>query len=206
MKKRLLFFIVLLSILNFSCKKREVQADGYFPNEPGYHWTYRWIADRSEGTIEVKILDSKKLAGGEVAKGWQYIYKNGLESYVDTVWVVSSDKDVSIYNDLDMSDSSQFSTERLHYILPLEVGNRWYANLFQGDTTRVLNQETVSVPAGSFSNVFRISKNVGFAANAGVQDTIYFKKNIGVVKFCQHEFNLGPVPGNGVWELVDYNF
>jgi hypothetical protein len=41
--------------------------------------------------------------------------------------------------------------------------------------------------------------------NTWAKDTIYFKEQIGLVKFSQNEFDLGPVMGNGVWELESYH-
>jgi len=206
MKVRTLFLFTLLSVMSFSCKKEVVQADDYFPNEVGYHWTYRWLNDATVGTIEVKIVDSKPLSGGQEAKVWRYTYNNGSNIYIDTLWVISTNNEVSIYNNFCLSDSSQMPYERLHYFFPLENGRQWFTNVPQGDTTKVLNHETVSVPAGTFDDVYRISKDVGYATNAGVNDTLYFKEHIGLVKFFQHDFQLGPVLGNGVWELTDYNF
>lgn len=206
MKVHILLLLALLSVMSFSCKKEVVQADDYFPNEVGYQWTYRWTNSNGVGAIMVKIVDSKPLPDGKEAKVWQYTYNNGSNIYFDTLWVVSTNNEVSIYNNSDLSDSSQMPYEKLHYIFPLENGRQWFGNLPQGDTTKVLNQKTVSVPAGTFDDVFRISKDIGFATNAWVNDTLYFKEYIGLVKFSQHEFQLGSVLGDGVWELTDYNF
>jgi len=206
MKIPLLLLLALFSVLSFSCKKEVVHAEDYFPNEVGYQWNYRWLNDDAIGTIEVKIVDSKFLSDGQEAKVWQYTYNIESNIYIDTLWVINSSNNVSIYNNFYLTDSNQMPYEKLHYIFPLEDGRQWFTNVPQGDTTKVLNREMISVPIGSFDDVFRISKDIGYATNAGVNDTLYFKEHIGLVKYCQHEFLLGPVLGNGVWELMDYSF
>jgi len=90
-------------------------------------------------------------------------------------------------------------------MLPFIVGNSWHTNAIYGDTTRVLKQLTVNVPSGTFNDVFQLSKTKGHIVNTWTNDTIYFKEQIGLVKFSQHEFDLGPVTGNGVWELESYH-
>lgn len=92
----------------------------------------------------------------------------------------------------------------LRYILPFRVRSFWYTNAPYGDTTKVLKQTSVAVPAGNFTNVFCIAKTVGYVTNSWTKDTLYFKNRVGLVKFKQNEYNLGPVTGDGTWELVRY--
>ena len=74
-----------------------------------------------------------------------------------------------------------------------------------GDSAKVLNKVNVNVPGGTFNDVFQLSKVRGYIVNTWAKDTIYFKEQIGLVKFSQNEFDLGPVMGNGVWELESYH-
>jgi hypothetical protein len=118
---------------------------------------------------------------------------------------------VSIHgNDVSIFDNPRFAVpgtmpfEKMHYMLPFVVGNSWHTNAAYGDTTRVLNKVDVNVPGGRFRDVFQLSKVRGYVVNTWAKDTIYLKEQIGLVKFSQHEFDLGPDTGNGVWELESY--
>lgn len=82
------------------------------------------------------------------------------------------------------------------------LGNSWSVGI---DTTEVLNQGSISVPAGTFTNVFQVSHRRGVVTNSWINDTIYFKEQIGLVKLSQMEYDLGPLMGNGIWELVSYH-
>jgi len=157
-------------------------------------------------TIIVEIVGQGTLPNGVSAKIWQYSYRYISHIYVDTVWVSSINNDVRIYDNPCRTCTNQMPFERLHYILPLSVSKSWSTNVVYGDTTKVLGQESISVPAGSFSNVYCLSKVRGHMTNSWTNDTIYFKEHIGLIKLNQNEFNLGPVIGNGIWELIYYNF
>jgi len=205
MKTKIFLLLFILGIMDISCKKDEKQQNDYFPNNIGYQWIYRWT-NNNLGTIKVEIVSQGILPNGVNAKIWKYTYKNTSQTYIDTVWVSYINSDVRFYDNPCRTCSNQMPFERLHYILPLNIGKSWSTNAPYGDTTKVLNQESVSVPMGIFTDVFRLSKVRGYATNSWTNDTIYFKEQIGLIKLNQNEFNLGPVIGNGVWELISYNF
>lgn len=205
MKTIILLLLFLLVIMNISCEKDDNQQVDYFPNKIGYQWTYL-LTDNHIDTIKVKVVAQGILPNGASANIWEYTYKSTSQTYIDTIWVSHINNDVRIYDNPSRFYTDQMPFERLHYILPLSVGKSWFTNVPYGDTTKVLNQESVSVPVGSFTNVFRISKVRGYVTNSWTNDTIYFKEQIGLIKLNQNEFSLGPMIGNGIWELINYNF
>jgi hypothetical protein len=205
MKTKMLLFILLSDIISISCNKDITQQNDNFPDNLGYQWTYR-LTSGSIDTVNVEIVGQGILPNGISAKIWKYTYRYISRTYVDTVWVSYIDNDVRIYDNPCRICTNQMPFERLHYILPLRAGKFWYTNAPYGDTTKVLDQESIAVPAGTFLNVFRLSKHRGYVTNSWTNDTIYFKEQVGLVKLNQNEFNLGPVTGNGIWELINYNF
>ena len=154
----------------------------------------------------MEIVGQGTLPNGTSAKIWKYTYDYSYRTYIDSLWVTDSSDIITVYTQPCRTCSQPFYYERLRYILPLKVSNYWYSDAPYSDTTKVLDQENVVVPAGSYGDVFRISKNIGYVTNSWTRDTIYFKPYIGLVKFNQFEIDLGPVIGNGTWELTGYNF
>jgi hypothetical protein len=198
--------LLLLVILNISCQKdNTTQPNDYFPNKLGYQWIYK-LTTNSIDTVKVEIVSQGTLPNGVSAKIWKYTYKYASQTYIDTVWVSYINNNVRIYDNPCSTCTDQMPLERLHYILPLSVGKSWFTDAAYGDTTKVLDQESISVPKGTFTNVFRLSKVRGHVTNSWTNDTIYFKEQVGLVRLNQNEFNLGPVIGNGIWELISYNF
>jgi hypothetical protein len=80
-----------------------------------------------------------------------------------------------------------------------------YWNKIFCDTTKVLNESSLTVPAGTFENTFQLSKRIGYVVNSYTKDSIWLTPTIGMSKFYQDQFSLGPIPGNGIWELSSYN-
>ncbi len=209
---KILLLSGIIGIIAIGCGKEKQlpsnqKAAEVFPNKTGDQWTYKLTTYNADiDTVKVEIVSQGKLPNGANAKIWKYTYIYPSLTYTDTVWVSSNNNEVRIYDNPCRTCTGKMPFERLRYILPLKVGKFWLTNAAYGDTTKVLDQENVSVPAGTFSNVFRLSKVRGYVTNSWTNDTIYFKEHVGLVKFSQNEFILGPLIGNGVWELINYNF
>ena len=200
-------FLIIGCIMLFFCSCRNdilVTQKQYFPDQVGDNWTYR-LSGINEGTIQVVIAGRGKLPNGDSASLWQYTYNFTNLTSIDTVWVSISGNDVRIFDNPCSTCTETMPYERMRYVLPLVAGNSWHTNVTYGDTTRVLKQLTVNVPSGTFNDVFQLSKVRGHIVNTWTNDTIYFKEQIGLVKFSQNEFDLGPVMGNGIWELESYH-
>ena len=179
-----------------------------FPNQVGDHWVYKYSLSGSPaadtGTIQVDIVGQTLLPDGEPAKIWVTKYSNA-PNYPDTTLVVDSASTVKIYfNNICPNCTNKMPYEWKRYNFPLQVADEWpYAGYYH-DTTTVLAELSLQVPAGNFPNTFQLSRTVGYATNSYIKDTIFITPAVGVTKCIQKEFNLGPVPGNGLWELASY--
>ena len=203
-------FSILLIIFLIGCQKtNNTPSVEFFPNKVGDHWVYKYSPTLSPeidtGLINVDIVGQTTLPDGEKAKIWATRYSNDPNN-IDTSYVVSVASLVKIYNgDICLPCTTQMPGERRRYILPFVVNNKWFSALVFGDTTRVLSELNLSTPAGIFKNTFQLSKTIGYAVNSYTIDTIFLSPNIGMTKFIQEEYSLGPFPGNGIWKLAGYS-
>jgi hypothetical protein len=202
-------YLVLLLVagLLIACHKSgTLPPSTVFPNQIGDQWVYKYspsgdpAADTS--TIEVTIVGQAALPDGESAKIWVTNYSD-IPNYPDTSLVVDSPATVKIYfNNICLGCTNKMPEERRRYKFPLQVSDQWIYNL--NDSTTVLHELSLDVPAGNFPNTFQLSKTVGYVTNSFTRDTIFITPGVGVTKFIQNEFSLGPFRGNGLWELASY--
>ena len=132
-----------------------------------------------------------------------WVYK--ILSNTDTVIVTSNNDSVTVYENYCSTCPNSTLYTRMKYFLPLQTGIIWFSNFIWGDTTKVLNNNSLTVPAGTFTNTFELSKKIGYVVNTKTNNEIWFTPNVGLTKLNQNEYNLGPVLGNGLWELDSYN-
>jgi hypothetical protein len=92
----------------------------------------------------------------------------------------------------------------MRYKLPVTAGDMWTIPQNYKDSTWVLGNYTVTVPGGTFKNTCELKKERGYIVNSWTNNKIWFSPQVGVVKFEQSEYSLGPVLGNGLWELLNY--
>jgi hypothetical protein len=202
--------LLLSASLMFACHKSSSHVStAAFPNEIGDHWVYKYSPSgdpaADTGTIQVDIVGQTILPNGEPAKIWVTKYSNDPNYADDTTLVVDSASTVIIY----YNNICQFCTEKMPdewktYNFPLQVSEEWtYAENYR-DTTKVLDELSLLVPAGNFPNTFQLSRTVGYVTNSFTKDTIFITPAVGITKYYQNEFSLGPFPGNGLWELASY--
>ena len=200
----LLLCVLLLSIL--SCRKSNTSGpSSTFPNTIGDHWRYNYTPTPTfpptPGYIDVDIVGEGVLPDGELAKIWAY----KILSYTDTTYVVADEQVVKIFDKPCPGCTLYMPYERMRYQLPLQTGNFWYTNARFGDTTRVLAEYAVTVPAGSFENTFELLKKQNYVTNSWENNQVWFSPTIGLVKLNQVEWSIGPLLGNGLWELESYS-
>lgn len=210
--KRISIISLTLFTMLFSCKKvSETTPLSDFPNNVGNHWRYEFQSTDpvTKSYIDVDIIGTGKLPNGQLAKIWVYSFLNFREtnlSFRDTNYVVSDDKNVIIYTNpcRTCAKPQQMPYEKMKYVLPLKTGNFWLTPSIR-DTTKVLANAVLKVPAGSFKNTFELSNKRAYVTNSWTNNTIWFTPNIGITKLKQSQFDLGPLPTNGNWELIDYS-
>ena len=200
MKKISIAFLTIFIVFT-SCRKHNlIVTSAAFPNEIGNHWRYEYNSTPAS-FIDVDIVGSRLLPDGQLANTWVYKYAG----YTDTNYVVSDEFLARIYVNPCWTCPSPMLFEKMRYIFPLHVGNIWYTGFPSGDTTKVLANSTLTVPAGTFENTFELSKKRNYVVNAWTNNQIWFTPTVGMTKLNQGEFNLGPVIGNGIWQLANYS-
>lgn len=181
-----------------------------FPHEVGNHWVYQYDDGHSntEQYIYVDIVGTGTLPDGQRATIWTTTLQDAtnMKYLIDSSFVVvDNQKAVFYYGTPCWACTTQMPDEKRRYVFPLQVGNVWFTDKFFGDTTKVLNEDSLTVSAGTFENTFELSKTVGYVTNSYTKDTIWLKQGIGVVQYHQNEYSLGSIPGNGIWKLSNYN-
>lgn len=199
--------LFLLMLVGACTKEKNQIANQLFPDAVGNQWIYKYD-DRytnSDQYIYVDIVGTGILPDGQTATIWTTTLQDASNNkyLIDSSFVVVDDQKVVFYAAPCRSCEPPSFDEKRRYMFPLQVGKIWFSDKFYGDTTRVLSENTVTVPAGTFGNTFKLSKTAG-GSNSYTDDTIWLAPKIGMTQYYQHEHTLGPIPGNGIWKLASY--
>ncbi len=220
MKRKVLIsgslFMILLVLIG-SCQN-SIQSDTsissqYFPNKVGDSWTYT-VADTAynshpalsskivTGILRVSIIDLTKFPDGTSATIWRTVWPPEVSPArppwnVDTAYVWTSGDTVKISYGVEPILFPPKSMRDIAitdiYISPLQTGKRWHLG---PDSSRIASNYTLSVPAGTFDNVYQISSGEGTA-------NFYLRQDEWFVGIVQKMVSL-----NGTyytWKLVDYH-
>lgn len=190
----LIGFLILIS----SCKQNPAQPPSakptdYFPNQIGNTWIYSFYdsVTNNADTVTIKITGETTLPDNKRATIWQRKFSN----YTDTFLV-------SIYADtVRIIPKQNIYVEWINtkFIFPLYVGLKWVGDFIR-DTCMVVEKSSYTVPAGSFTNTFRIDEWwMGF--NDYGAKSIWFVPKVGIVKVRTIRF----LVSNENWELLSYN-
>jgi hypothetical protein len=205
MRKQAIFIILISLVAIYSCRNENIPPANIiseFPNEIGDHWRYLYtwgIATVHLDTIDVDIVGTRTITGGQAAKVWEYKYKFNNSTVRDTSYVVVDSQLVKIY-------FYQYGAyyERKRYKLPLTVGSVWTIPQNYRDTTWVLGNYAVTVAAGTFANTYELRHEQKPFLNTWTNNKIWFSPQVGVIKFDQFQYDFVPVLGNDLWELISY--
>jgi len=207
MRKLSPFIILVFIAVISSCKKENNPSQNIiseFPNEIGNHWRYLYtwgFAIIRHDTIDVDIVGTRTITGGQTAKVWAYKYNfNNYPMVRDTNYVVVDSQLVKVYI---YAYGSYY--ERKRYKLPVTVGDTWTIPQNYKDTTWVRDNYSVNVPAGTFTNTYELRQERKYIVNSWTNNDIWLSPQVGLVKFNQSEYSLGDVLGNGLWELISYS-
>lgn len=192
-----LFLLGLLLSCNKHTPEQNTPYDKYFANNVGNYWEYdvydsssvRVHSDYPRAyTVKVIISGIQKLVDGKDATVWEYQYPWGN----DTNYVRLVGDTVKIFDRVYSRSIEDLNFPRQIFLLPFEISKRWDGKLLYIDTSRVIRQEDVTVPAQTFTNCFDLFRHY-LGPNLEYNDSYWFKPNIGMVKIYLHEYNLGPV-------------
>lgn len=206
----------------------------YYPLAVGNKWTYR---DAEDTEIIFEIIDTVQiqLADGETVESYVLEKTNTseeLQNVADYSYLGHEfDEDGNITGILQHAQNITPGTEDTImfvpflplYKFPLILGWKWSVN-FQAklvpelfpldrgiDEFEVISEETVTVPAGTFENVFQVRESFHWIFELVGPDfdldiTVVNKwlaPNVGIIKFTQTQTR-GGVPVESEFELVSY--
>jgi len=174
----------------------EQQGNTTFPSTVGSSWTYRW-QDLNAGTTETVTANvfgtAPKAPYGTVA-----LIAVEHPDRTDTLFQAVSGDTVKI----ESYGPNPYRPTPAWFILPLEVGSMWWGATWI-DTTRVEGRDTLTVPAGTFTDAVRIHETWwGFNAAGDVMTWVV--PGVGIVKEDRQEYELGPLQ-HYVRELTAYH-
>ncbi|HKI46544.1 MAG TPA: hypothetical protein VKA08_14540 [Balneolales bacterium] len=215
MKPKLIFpWLLILVVAGLAaCQNNgfsdQHEALQWFPNKVGDSWTYavtdtayghRWGQALVTDTLRVSIIGTTKYPDGTPATIWQTVWPKNMHptaSRIDTTYVILSGDSVLVSPYL-----AVFSNGKKHiyhiYVFPFQTGNGWRLG---PDSSRVVSRDTLSVPAGTFTDVYRISTGGG-GINAFFSQDTWFKAGIGIVQVTHAEWNY---LAKYTWKLLDYH-
>jgi hypothetical protein len=191
-----LFFIFFL----LDCHK-DVSSNSfsqYYPNNIGDTWTYD-VTDSTQSsptnpsppqhyTVTITITGTKILVDGNQYAVWQYQYPWGN----DTNFVIIVGDTLKIFSLTYSRTITDLNYPRTIFILPFQANDRWNGLLLNLDSSRVVSQSELVVTSNkTFTDCFEIYHHyIGY--NTVLNDSYWFKPNIGMVKIFDFDYNNGP--------------
>lgn len=193
--KLLLVFIIplLLSACENSTETNPPpDSTNTFPNKVGDQWIYS-VYDSLSHSVDTLTIS---IVGTTVGNGKDLtIWTKKSNFYNDTIYVYVNRNTVYFYDDA-------YPTVADHKIeFPLEVGNYWINTDQVSDSSIVKNIESVTVPADTYSDAYRIERDWG-SFNVYGHSVTWFVDNVGIVKLYQRIQGFDNI--RETWELMSY--
>lgn len=160
-----------------------------FPNTLGTSWTYGTFDSltRQTDTAVVTVSGHTILPNTKSVTVWQTAYR----SRTDSQYVSVSGDTVTVY----------YRSDVTVYVFPFHVGQGWKGPS-GNDSNMVTQRGTISVPAGSFQNGFRIQRALS-GLNVRKQSSVWLVPLIGIVDV--HQTTVGFEFENTTWRLLAYH-
>jgi len=159
----------------------------YYPLAVGDDWSYQ----STVGNMEIKITTVRMVTGGVQCYVNQIIFQNYVVEEQCLAW---QGKQLIIYQRVIGSLDLQLTPPQVELDTPLKVGKQWtwsgtYLNYLTHETEtgvttcQVTGEETVAVPAGTFSAyVVTVALNVYGPYPSTATQRFWFAKGVGAVK------------------------
>ena len=177
----LCFLIVPLFFITFGCGGLTETLFGggreYYPNADGNSWTYSKVTTSNTTTDVVTVTSIRTYTGiATIDSITVQKVKNetisGGNIFTTEAYQVVTDSSVKNYG-----DQSHPTTEAETFLVfPLMVDSEWTIN-GEGDIATVIDIESVTVPAGTYNDCFRIEMD-----STNTITDIWLAKNVGMVK------------------------
>ncbi|MDH5683178.1 MAG: hypothetical protein OEZ20_01760 [candidate division WOR-3 bacterium] len=194
---KFIVFILFLIFLTLNCSQDKIlqrATSDYFPLEPGWYWRYTIGND----TSMVQVISDT------FAYGHYCVLTN--RDFLEEYWIKEKNEIKKLFEKKINRAGSDFILEqhyRLYFELPLILGNSWSEDFC--DTIDVLGEsiifqhqikgsveaiDSISTPAGDFSDVYKMMLVQNFQQNDSVKsETSYYwlAPDIGVVKKIEND-------------------
>lgn len=172
----------------------------YYPLSVGNRWVYK---DKNDNIINFDIIDTIDILGTKVFV--KQTITSGYEGAINYSYVSKNEKGIEQYALGGASagdDTIIFSPTLPLYKFPLIPGETWETEFevklpdgyFVGNGKaiyEVISEENMTVPAGSFSNVFQVKEDFSWELLGQILDhTIsrqWLAPNVGVIKFINEQ-------------------
>src|SRR5882762_3890428 len=114
------YAVLIFALTIFLCCKKNAdiikgsKASEYFPNSEGDYWKYKYVDSLNNSTsqVEVNIIGSAIIPGGQTAKIWTFKFTD----HTDTNYVYKTGDTVTFLNSyMDVTNM---------YVIPLAVNNK----------------------------------------------------------------------------------
>ena len=197
MKENILLIVsIALLLLNVSCKNSTAPLTNTstpdFPNTIGNKWVYS-LYDSLSKTSEYLTITIIGQTPDKSSAIWQFKYSDRI----DTQFVTVSGDTVRFNPHI----SSPWSSYNNIFLFPLKVGNGWKGD-YLIDSTYVAEINSIIVPAGSFSNAYKIVESWGGFNDYG-SIISWFVPKVGIVSLYHKGWSIPVI--NETFNLVSYN-
>ena len=214
----------------------KIRPGDYYPLSVGNIWRYR---DDADAQIIFEIVDTIQiqLAGGKTVESFVLQKSSsgeGLENIVNYTYLgYDIDENGEVLAILQHAQNTTSGTEDTVmftpfiplYQFPLITGEKWEVNFEAGlvpqlfplgegvDSFEVLSEETVTVPAGTYDNVFKVEETFQWGFDIGGNQVFPFDltvvqkwlaPDVGLIKFTQSQTR-GEIEVESVFELESYD-
>lgn len=217
MERNILFLCIFLlyfvhmghSQTQASDEPKEVSISD-FPMTVGSQWTYlrtdslfqsiHYQDTRTveQETVTIQITSEHKKGNKEKILEWVRTFPTA----VDTEYVVIKEDTVTLLTSMDTVKSDVV----FHFIFPIKIGNIWSgpSTFRESDSYKVMEPESVIVPAGNFATNHLIYRITGDLSNLGLVKYWVVPK-IGIIKMNKHTSVIGFALKSTTWELIKYD-
>jgi hypothetical protein len=183
MEKARIWFVAILLVYMMGCGKKNptgntTSVPDFYPMSIGSWWQYSGTMIKAE---KDSIMGTVTFPGNIVC--YRVLHRWGIDSILNdtfTAYVSKTPQEVRRYYFL--GDTSFYS---VNIKLPIAIGNAWAARVYDStqyyDSMRVVGTGSVTVPAGSFTNCYRIIHKYYDGREDPRSDEWWLAPNIGFV-------------------------
>ncbi len=192
---------LIMAVLSFglsACTNNQVGPrvvfSSQFPSSVSSAWTYAIYDSIAHQADAVTVSVHDKISASSTGATYIWIYR--YSTHTDSIYVVTTGDTIGYYYILG-DNQSPF----IKLIFPLKVGQTWAAPY---NSFTVEAEDTLSVPAGSFSNAFRVFDQP-HEGNFYGGTTYWIVPQIGIVKERLQWFvTVDNERENQTWQLLSY--